>query len=74
MHSLSAFSALSMSLHLSQGVAASVLQSRANACDELSQKYPNSTIHPGSTVFAEDVTGNDLHRMSNPPLGKVAST
>ncbi|RYP52874.1 hypothetical protein DL768_002044 [Monosporascus sp. mg162] len=55
MLSLSAFSALSLSLHLSQSLAASVLHRRANACNELSQSYPNSTIHPGSSVFAEHV-------------------
>lgn len=60
MLSLSAFSALSLSLHLSQRLAASVLHRRANACNELSQSYPNSTINPGSSVFAEDVIGNDL--------------
>ncbi|RYO77944.1 hypothetical protein DL764_010163 [Monosporascus ibericus] len=60
MLTLSAFSALSLSLHISQGLAASVLHRRANACNELSQSYPNSTIHPGSSVFAEDVIGNGL--------------
>ncbi|CRL18804.1 FAD-binding, type 2 [Penicillium camemberti] len=47
--------ALSLSFHLSQGLAASVLHRRVNACNELSRSYPNSTIHPGSSVFAEDV-------------------
>jgi hypothetical protein len=60
MLSLGAFLALSLSFHLSQGVVASVLHRRANACKKLSRSYPNSTIHPGSSVFAEDVIGNDL--------------
>ncbi|KAJ5262010.1 hypothetical protein N7505_008877 [Penicillium chrysogenum] len=55
MLSLGAFLALSLSFHLSQGVVASVLHRRANACKKLSRSYPNSTIHPGSSVFAEDV-------------------
>lgn len=59
MLSLWASLALSLSFHLSQGLAASVLHRRANACNELSRSYPNSTIHPGSSVFAEDVIGND---------------
>lgn len=60
MLSLSAVLALSLSLHLSQGLAASILHRRANACNKLSKSYPYSTIHPGSSIFAEDVIGNDL--------------
>lgn len=60
MLSLSAFSALSLSLHLGQGLAASVLQRRANACNALLQSFPDSTIFPGSPVFIENVIGNNL--------------
>lgn len=71
MLSLKAFLALSLSFHLSQGLVASVSHRRANACTELSRSYPDSTIHPGSSVFAEDVIGNDLLSMHvKPPTRK----
>ncbi|KOS44094.1 hypothetical protein ACN38_g5046 [Penicillium nordicum] len=55
MLSLWALLALLLSLHLSQGLAASVLHHRADACNELLRGHFNSAIHSGSSVFAEDV-------------------
>lgn len=60
MLSLWALLALLLSLHLSQGLAASVLHHRADACNELLRGHFNSAIHSGSSVFAEDVIGNDF--------------
>ncbi|KAI1267665.1 hypothetical protein F5Y18DRAFT_308021 [Xylariaceae sp. FL1019] len=55
MHSFSSFLALFSSLHLGGGLAASVLHRRAYACSQLLQRYPNSTIRAGSSVFTENV-------------------
>lgn len=57
MPSFSALSALSLSLYLSQVTAVSILDRRANACSELTAKYPNSVIQPGSSVYQQNVIG-----------------